>query len=280
MKNRVCLITGSTSGIGKATALELAKMGATVVVHGRDPMRGQWAVKEIAETSGNPNVELVIANLSSFSQVKRLAAEIQKRYAKLDVLINNAGVFYSSRQYSAEGIEMQFAVNYLSHFLLTNLLLPMLQQSAPARIINVSSNAHYRGTIHFDDINLEKRYDGWTAYCQSKLANVIFTYELADRLNPKQVTANALHPGAVRTNIVGKHASLVYRLGWNLKKLTMPPVAEGAKTPVYLASSPAVEGISGLYFVERMPQRSSDISYDKALGRKLWELSEHLIRGV
>ncbi len=276
MKDRVCLITGATSGIGKATALELAKMGATVVLHGKDEKKGERALGEILKSSGNENVEFLIANLSSQSQVRKLASEIQKKYERLDVLINNAGVFYSYHEYSPDGVEMQFAVNHLSHFLLTNLLLQMLDESAPARIINVSSNAHFRETIHFDDINLAKHYNGWQAYCQSKLANVLFTYELADRIDPRQVTVNALHPGTVRTNIVGKYASFIYRLGWNLQKPTMLSVKEGAKTPIYLATSEEVAGITGLYFVRRIPQKSSELSYDKALAKKLWELSEKL----
>ena len=276
MKNRVCLITGATSGIGKATAIALAKIGSTVIINGKDEKRGEETIAEIKRISGNENVELMIANLSSLNEVRKFAGKLKAKYDKLDVLINNAAVFYTSRNLSIDGIEMQFAVNHLSHFLLTNLLLETLKKSNSARIINVSSNAHYQGRINFDDINFEKRYFGWTIYCQSKLANVLFTYELADRLDPKQVTVNALHPGTVRTNIVGKYASFIYRLGWNLQKPLMLPVEEGAKTSIYLASSEEVKGITGLYFVKCKSQKSSDMSYDKMLARKLWDLSEKL----
>ena len=276
MKNRVCLITGATSGIGKATAIALAKIGSTVIINGKDEKRGEETIAEIKRISGNENVELMIANLSSLNEVRKFADRLKGKYDKLDILINNAAVFYTSRNLSIDGIEMQFAVNHLSHFLLTNLLLETLKKSNSARIINVSSNAHYQGRINFDDINFEKRYFGWTVYCQSKLANVLFTYELADRLDPKQVTVNALHPGTVRTNIVGKYASFIYRLGWNLQKPLMLPVEEGAKTSIYLASSEEVKGITGLYFVKCKSQKSSEMSYDKMLARKLWDLSEKL----
>lgn len=276
MKDKVCLITGATSGIGKETALALAKMGSAIIVNGKDKKRGEETITEIKKISGNENVELMIANLSSLNEVRKLADRLKGKYDKLDILINNAAVFYTSRNLSIDGIEMQFAVNHLSHFLLTNLLLETLRKSNSAKIINVSSNAHYQGRINFDDINFEKRYFGWTVYCQSKLANVLFTYELADRLDPKQVTVNALHPGTVRTNIVGKYASFIYRLGWNLQKPLMLPVEEGAKTSIYLASSEEVKGITGLYFVKCKSQKSSDISYDKMLARKLWYLSKKL----
>ena len=275
-KNKVCLITGATSGIGKETAVALAKIGSTIIVNGKDEKRGEETIAEIKRISGNENVELMIANLSSLNEVRKFAGKLKAKYDKLDVLINNAAVFYTSRNLSIDGIEMQFAVNHLSHFLLTNLLLETLKKSNSARIINVSSNAHYQGMINFDDINFEKRYFGWTVYCQSKLANVLFTYELADRLDPKQITVNALHPGTVRTNIVGKYASFIYRLGWNLQKPLMLPVEEGAKTSIYLASSEEVKGITGLYFVKCKSQKSSDMSYDKMLARKLWDLSEKL----
>lgn len=276
MIDKVCLITGGTAGIGKATAIGLANLGATIAIVGSDAKRGENAQEEIKQKSENENVEFILTNLSSLSGTKKLADEFQRKYSKLDVLINNAAVFCSSRKYSADGIEMQFAVNHLSHFLLTNLLLQLLKESAPARIINVSSNAHFKGTINFEDINLEKRYNGWKAYCRSKLANVLFTYELTGRLGSKQITVNALHPGMVKTNIVGKHASFIYRLGWNLKKLTMLPVEKGAQTPIYLASSDEVSDVTGGYFVNCRQIKSSEISYDKELATKLWNLSEEL----
>ena len=276
MKDKICLITGATSGIGKATALALAKMGATLVINGKDRDRGENTIQEIERISGNEKLELMIANLSSFEQVRKLASDIQKKYDKLDVLINNAGVFYSYREYSADGIEMQFAVNHLGHFLLTNLLLENLKKSKAARVINVSSNAHYQGTINFDDINFEKRYFGWTVYCQSKLANVLFTHELVNRVDKNLVTVNAMHPGVVRTKFADKHVSLIYRIGWNLQKPFMISAEEGAETIIYLATSKEVTNITGKYFVKCKQQRTSEISYNKEIAEKLLDLSVRL----
>ena len=276
MKDKICLITGATSGIGKATALALAKMGATLVINGKDRDRGENTIQEIERISGNEKLELMIANLSSFEQVRKLASDIQKKYDKIDVLINNAGVFYSYREYSADGIEMQFAVNHLGHFLLTNLLLENLKKSKAARVINVSSNAHYQGTINFDDINFEKRYFGWTVYCQSKLANVLFTHELVNRVDKNLVTVNAMHPGVVRTKFADKHVSLIYRIGWNLQKPFMISAEEGAETIIYLATSKEVTNITGKYFVKCKQQRTSEISYNKEIAEKLLDLSVRL----
>lgn len=276
MKDKVCLITGGTAGIGKATAIGLAERGATIAIVGSKAKRGENAQEEIRKKSGNENIRFWLCDLSSLEEVKKLAGEFQNKYLKLDILVNNAAVFCSSRKYSTDGIELQFAVNHLSHFLLTNQLLEMLIKSAPSRIINVSSNAHFKGTIDFDDLNLEKRYNGWKAYCRSKLANVLFTYELAARLDPRHVTVNALHPGMVRTNIVGKHASFIYRLGWNLIKITMLSVEKGAETLIYLASSKEVSGISGGYFVDCRQVKSFEMSYKRELAKRLWSLSEEL----
>lgn len=277
MKNKTCLITGATSGIGKATALELAKMGATVIINGRDEERGEQTTAEIRRTSGNDHVDLLIADLSSFNDIRRLAKDFKEKYPKLDVLINNAAVFYSYHEYSPDGIEMQFAVNHLGHFLLTNLLLETLQKTPGARIINVSSNAHFGGIINFADINSEKRYFGWKVYCRSKLANVLFTYELAARLHPKLVTVNALHPGTVRTRFADKHVSLLYRIAWNLQKPFMLSVDEGAQTSIYLASSDEVAEVSGQYFVNCKPIASSGLSHDVELAKKLWNVSAELV---
>jgi len=277
MKDKVCLITGATSGIGKATALALAKMGAMVIVNGKDKKKGEETVSEIRRISRNDNVHLMIADLSSLDEVRRLAIEFKEKYQKLDVLINNAGVFYSYHEYSQDGIEMQFAVNHLGHFLLTNLLLEILIHSPGWRIINVSSNAHYGGSINFADINFEKRYFGWKVYCQSKLANVLFTYELARRIGKKSVIVNCLHPGVVRTRFADKHVSLLYKIGWNFQKPFMSSVDEGAQTSIYLASSDEAAQVNGQYFVNCKPVASSELSYDVQLASKLWNVSAELV---
>lgn len=279
MNGRVCLITGATSGIGKAAALALARMGATVVINGKDPKKGEEAAKQIRRMSGNDNVKLMIADLSSFSEIRKLADELKATYDRLDVLLNNAGVFYSHNERSQDGIEMQFAVNHLGHFLLTNLLLDILLESSGSRIINVSSNAHFGGTIDFKDINSEDRYFGWKVYCRTKLANVLFTYELSRRTDNKSVTVNSLHPGMVRTRFVDKHVSLLYKIGWNLYKPFMSSVEQGAQTSIYLSSSNEVAETTGQYFVNCKAIQSSELSYDVNLARRLWDVSEQLVGG-
>jgi retinol dehydrogenase-14 len=273
MGEKVCLITGATSGIGKATGL--ANMGASVVMVGRDRGRGEAAQAEIKEKSTNASVDLMLADLSSQEEIRRLADEFKEAYPRLDVLINNAGLFRSKRITTADGLEMTFAVNHLAYFLLTKLLLDVLKSSAPSRIVNVSSGDHSNGTIDFDDLQGEKRYKGAKAYSQSKLANVLFTYELARRLEGTGVTANSLHPGVVGTNL-GSGVSGAF--GFVVRALTplMKSPEKGAETSIYLASSPEVEGLSGRYFVKKAEARSSDVSYDERLARRLWEVSAEL----
>ena len=276
LDGRVCLITGSTSGIGKATAMGLASMGASIVMVSRDRGRGEAALAEIKERSSNASVDLMLADLSSQEDIRRLADEFKEAYPRLDVLINNAGVIRSKRVTTADGIEMTFAVNHLAYFLLTNLLLDVLEASAPSRIINVASGEQRNGTIDFDDLQGKKRYKGAKAYSQSKLANVLFTYELARRLEGTGVTANCLHPGAgVRTNL-GSGVSGVF--GFTVRALTplMKSPEKGAETSIYLASSPEVEGVSGRYFVKIAEARSSDMSYDERIAGRLWEASAEL----
>jgi retinol dehydrogenase 14 len=276
MGEKVCLITGATSGIGKATAMGLASMGASVVMVGRDRGRGEAALAEIKEKSANVSVHLLLANLSSQEEVRRLADEFKEAYPRLDVLINNAGVFRSDRTTTPDGLETTFAVNHLAHFLLTDLLLDVLKASAPSRIVNVSSGDHSNGTIDFDDLQGEKGYKGAKAYSQSKLANVLFTYELARRLEGTGVSANCLHPGAgIRTNF-GSGVSGV--LGFTVRALKplMKSPEKGAETSIYLASSPEVEGLSSRYFAKKAGARSSVVSHDERLARRLWEVSEDL----
>jgi NAD(P)-dependent dehydrogenase (short-subunit alcohol dehydrogenase family) len=275
MDEKVCLITGATSGIGKATAMGLARMGASVVMVGRDRGRGEAALAEVKGKSANASVDLMLADLSSQEDLRRLADEFKEAYPRLAVLINNAGVIRSKRVTTPDGIEMTFAVNHLASFLLTNLLLDVLEASAPSRIVNVSSGEQRNGTIDFDDLQGEKGYKTAKAYGQSKLATVLFTYELARRLEGTGVSANCLHPGVVGTNL-GSGVSGVF--GFMVRALGpfMKSPEKGAETSIYLASSPEVEGLSGKYFVKKAEARSSDVSHDKRLARRLWEVSAEL----
>ncbi len=278
MQGKVCIVTGANSGIGKATSLGLAQMGATVVMVCRDRTKGEEAQNEIKTKSGNDAIDLLLAELSSQDSIRQLVENFQQHYMQLDVLINNAGGVNLSRRDTVDGFEMTFAVNYLAPFLLTNLLLDKLKASAPARIVNVSSESHESGYIKMDDLQLEKKYRLMRAYGQSKLALVLFTYELARRLQGTGVTANCLHPGFVATNI---GQSGVGRVGRSIVKLIFSSLGispeEGAKTSIYLASSPDIEGVTGKYFVKSIPVRSAPISYDESLQRQLWEESAKLV---
>jgi retinol dehydrogenase-14 len=275
MDDKVCLITGATSGIGKATAMGLANMGASVVMVGRDRSRGEAALVEIKEGSANASVDLMLADLSSQEDIRRLADEFKEAYPRLDVLVNNAGVYRSERVTTADGLEMTFAINHLAHFLLTNLLLDVLKASAPSRIVNVASGEQRNGAIDLDDLQGENGYKGAKAYSQSKLANVLFTYELARRLEGTGVSANCLHPGVVGTNL-GSGVSGVF--GFTVRALTplMKSPKRGAETSIYLASSPEEEGVSGGYFVKKAEARSSDVSHDERIARQLWRVSADL----
>lgn len=275
MAGKVCLVTGTTSGIGKITALELARMGARVLMVCRDQERGQAVAREIIAASGNDSVELLLADLSSQSSIRELAAQIHRRHDRLDVLVNNAGVVLPRRSVSVDGIEATFATNHLGYFLLTTLLLDLLTASAPARIVNVSSALHSRGKIDFNDLQGERSYTGGGAYNQSKLANVLFTYELARRLDGTGVTANCLHPGVVRTGL-GRNATGRFKLLLTVVKPFLSSPEKGAETSVYLASSPEAEGVTGQYFVNKRTQRSSPESYDETVAHRLWQVSEQM----
>jgi retinol dehydrogenase-14 len=256
----------------------LANMGASVVMVGRDRGRGEAALAEIKQKSTNASVDLMLADLSSQEEIRRLADEFKEAYPRIDVLINDAGLFRSKRITTADGLEMTFAVNHLAYFLLTNLLLDVLKASAPSRIVNVSSGDHTNGTIDFDDLQGQKGYKGAKAYSQSKLANVLFTYELARRLEGTGVTADCLHPGAgVRTNF-GSGVTGIFGVMVRALRPVMISPEKGAETSIYLASSPEVEGLSGRYFVKKAEARSSDASYDERLARRLWEVSAQLTK--
>ncbi len=277
MQGKVCMVTGATSGIGKATALGLAQMGATVVMVSRDRARGEAAQSEIKTKSGNNAVDLLIADLSSQQSIRQLAENFKRNYTQLHVLINNAGVFMLTRRETVDGLEMTFAVDYLAPFLLTNLLLDVLKASAPARIVNVSSESHEAGYIKMDDLQAKKGYRPMRVYGQAKLALVLFTYELARRLQGTGVTANCLHPGFVATNFAQRDLWPIARTAAKLVLFFGISPEEGAKTSIYLASSPDVEGITGKYFVKSIPKRSTPISYDESLQQQLWEESAKLV---
>jgi len=277
MKDKVVLVTGANSGIGRAASLALAKMGATVVMVARNKERGEAARSEIVKESQNDSVDLLFADLSSLESVRRLATEFQRKYSKLHVLINNAGLFNQRRHVTMDGYENTFATNYLSPFLLTNLQLDLLKASAPSRIINVSSVGHYNGHINFDDLNLEKEYGGWKAYGQSKLALVIFTHELAKKLQGTSVTVNAVHPGTVATNIWSRPLGPVGFI-MALPKLFMTSPKRGAETIVYLAFSPNAKDLNGEYLEKLKVKKSSDESYNEEIAQRLWDVSTKLTR--
>ncbi len=274
MQGKICLITGANSGVGKATALGLAKLGATVVLVSRDRARGEQAQSEISEQSGNQHIDLMIADLSSQQSIRQLAEEFKQRYSHLHVLINNAGVFQLRKRMTVDGLDMVFAVNQLAPFLLTNLLLDVIKASAPARIVNVSSDSHEANYLKLDDLQSEKHYRPMRAYGQSKLALVLFTYELARRLEGTGVTANCLHPGFVSTNIAQRGLPPIVRLLAKPIFLFGISPEEGAKTSLYLASSPEVEGVTGKYFVKSVPRQSALLTHDVSLQHKLWQVCE------
>jgi len=258
------LVTGSTDGIGKETAKELARLGMEVIVHGRTEDRTAAAAADIREAVPDARLDTIVGNLSSLDQVRAMATEVKRRFDGLDVLINNAGVMTNTRQESEDGYELNLAVNHLAHFLLTNLLLDVIVDSSPARIITVSSMVHASGEMRLDDLQMRRGYSGYRAYAQSKLANVLFTYELARRLEGTGVTANALHPGVIATKLL--------HVGFS----GGGPVEEGAKTPVFLATSGEVASTTGKYFSNRRSERSSSLSYDEQLAKRLWDVSEEL----
>ncbi len=274
MQGKTVLVTGASQGIGKAAATALAKLGAEVVLLCRNRERGEAAAREIAQASGRERIEVIYADLSIQSEVRRAAAEFKQRHAKLHVLLNNAGLILPERKLTPDGLEETFATNHLGYFLLTNELLDVLKASAPARIVNVSSEAHKIGRVDFADLQFERGYSQMGAYARSKLANLLFTYELARRLEGTGVTVNALHPGVIRSNF-GRNGG---PFTWMVKLAApfMTSVEGGARTSVHLASSPEVEGVTGKYWKSRRPARSASQSHDLAAQKKLWEVSEQL----
>ena len=274
MSGQVCVVTGANSGIGKAAALTLARFGAEVILVCRDSARGEAARAEIAAAAAAGQPRLEIADLSSMTEVRDLAGRLSA-LGRLDVLINNAGLVLGERRTSADGFEYTFAVNHLAPFLLTNLLREQLAGSAPARVITVSSAAHRGARLNLDDLQLAGHFNGWRAYSNSKLANILFTTELAARLTGTRVTANCLHPGTVNTGF-GRDGSRLLRFGLDLGRRFLRTAGQGADTVVYLASSPDVAGATGGYYVNRKLRTPSRAARDQATARRLWEISAEL----
>ncbi len=275
MKDRICMVTGANAGIGKETALGLARMGATVVMVCRNQAKGEAAQADIRAGSGSDSVDLLLADLSSQAAIRQLADTFKAKYQHLHVLVNNAGAIFMRRQQTVDGLELTFALNHLNYFLLTNLLLDLLKASAPARIVNVASAAHWKRTLNFDDLQNENGYNGMNVYGQSKLANILFTRELSRRLEGTGVTANCLHPGFVGSSFAANNGFLP-ALGMRLMKPFILSSAEGAETSIYLASSPDVEGKTGGYYTKKREASSDRASQDPAAAEKLWRISEHL----
>ena len=278
LQNKVVMVTGATNGIGYEAAKVLAGMGATIIGVGRNPQKCADAAAQITRLTSNSKVEFLIADLSVQAQVRQLAKTFKQKYDRLDVLLNNAGAFFARREESTDGIEMTWALNHLNYFLLTDLLLDVLKANAPARIVNVSSDAHTGAKgINFADVEFKHGYSSWGAYGHSKLANVMFTYELARRLEGARVTANVLHPGFVATGFGHNNGSLM-RVGMNVvQKIAAKKPEQGAATSIYLASSPEVEGVTGKYFSDNKETQSSTVSYDVDAQKRLWQLSEQMV---
>lgn len=268
IQDKSILITGSTDGIGKAAAEELARLGARVIVHGKSADRCARVAGEIQQLTGNKNVEWIACDLASLGNVAMMAEQIRARYGHLQVLVNNAGVYMQKRVLTAEGNEVTFAVNHLAHFHLTNLLLDVLKTSAPSRIINVTSVAHTRGRIEFDNLQGEKDFGAYEAYALSKLGNVLFTVELAERLKESGVTVNCLHPGVIGTKL----------LAAGFPNLSGASVQDGARTIVYLASSDKVTGVTGKYFSNMREEKPSTYTRDLKLRERFWRVSEELVK--
>jgi NAD(P)-dependent dehydrogenase (short-subunit alcohol dehydrogenase family) len=277
MNGKICLVTGGTAGIGYYTALEIARMGAEVIIIGRDRQKCISAVERIRSQAGNPNVDYLLADLASQAQIRAVAEQFLTQHDHLDVLVNNAGAFFLRRKLNADGIEMTFAVNHLAYFLLTNLLLEVLQASYSARVVNVSSGSHVHAQLDLNDLEMKKFYNPLNAYGRSKLANILFSYELARRMADTHVSGNVLSPGMVATEIWKKVSPwltpLIYPV---IQRIGQAPL-EGAQTSIYLATSQDVEGVTGKYFADKSSIRSSAASYDQQLAIRLWEVSLGLV---
>jgi NAD(P)-dependent dehydrogenase (short-subunit alcohol dehydrogenase family) len=270
LEGKTVVLTGATSGIGRASALSLSRKGARLAIVCRDRAKGHALAAEIRSGSPSASVDVFVADLSKLAEVRRVAAELLERLPRIDVLVNNAGIVNLRRELTEDGLEATFATNHLAYYLLTRLLLERLIASAPARIVIVASDAHRFGRFDPDDLQSEKRYGAMAVYGKSKLANLLFTYELARRLEGSGVTVNALHPGAVRTGLGRNNRGVLGLLPALLGVFFRTP-EKGAETSIWLASSPDVTGVSGKYFFDRREHESSPVSHDRALQRRLWD---------
>ncbi len=280
MAGKICLVTGANQGIGKETAVSLAQRGATVVITSRERDRGEAALAEIKQRTGNDYISLMLVDFASFASIRQFAADFLAAHPQLHVLVNNAGAYNATRTLTKDGFETTFGVNHLGYFLTTKLLLDAVKASAPARIVSVSSTAHSRATMNFEDLQGERSYGGFGAYGQSKLANVLFTYELARRLEGTGVTANCLHPGVVRTGFGRNNSGIIgslFKAGQAIGKPFLLTPEKGAQTSIYLASSPEVEGVTGKYFAKSRETTSNAASQDRDAASRLWELSEQMV---
>ena len=276
MKEKVCIVTGANSGIGKATALGLANLGAMVIMLCRDKSRGELAMSDIIAKSGNESINLFLADLSSQQSIRQFVSDFKKRYDKLHVLINNAGVNLSKRYETVDGLERSFAINALAPFLLMNLLRDILINSAPSRIVNVASSMQ-RKTINFDDLQFENHYPSWKVYSHSKAAVVLLTYEFARQLSGTGVTVNCLHPGAVKTNILRDYKRVIKFFAKLFLNFAKSP-EKGAETSIFLASSPDLENTSGKYFKNKKEAKSKEITYDESIAKRLWDICANLTK--
>ena len=268
LDGKVCIVTGSTSGIGLVTAKELAKMGATTVLVARDEARGKAALAEVIEYSGNESADLLMCDLSSQSSIVAFTELFKRKYERLDVLVNNAGLMSNKRLETDSGIELTFAVNHLGYFITTNLLLDILRDTPASRIVVVASDLHVSGKIDLNNLMHKHDYHGFTAYCDSKLANLLFTYKMADILRDTDTTINAVHPGVIKTKfgIENRSSNMTFPMGRVSSE-------DGAKAQIYLSASPEIQGVSGKYFNKMRMERSSAMSYDKELADALWQKS-------
>lgn len=280
MKDKICLITGATDGIGKETARCLGKQNAQLILVGRNPEKGEKVQKKLIAITGNDQIDIMTADLSNMNAIQKLSVKIHKKYNKLNVLINNAGAFFSKREITDDGFEKTFALNHLGYFLLTKLLLDLIKKGKNSRIINVASGAHIGATLDFDNLQGKNDYSGWAAYKRSKLMNIMFTYKLAELLKDTPITVNTLHPGFVRTRFGDNNTGIV-GIGLNLvKKIGAISIKKGAETSVFLATSPTVKGVSGKYFVKCKPEKSSSSSYNKSDIDRLWRTTDECLSSL